>query len=131
MEGSAAQQAMARSIPAECRQAASEKMRQNYRMRIQRALSSVKGLGAEGASADMPLEDNRAVEETLKECVRYWDQDKSCEKLVVVLEDGKSTVDMAGKFLYKGLTNKRDEAILGTLLSCKDLDVGFAGLCVC
>jgi hypothetical protein len=130
MEGSAVQNAMGGSIPAESRQAAPADMHLNYRKYIQQALRSIKSSAlAENAQADLPLEDCQAAEVMLKDCVQDWAQDKRCEKLVIALQDGKSMVDKKG-ILHKDFANKCDKAIVGTLLNCKELDVGFAGLCL-
>jgi hypothetical protein len=140
MEGSAIHDAMSDgSIPAEFGKDAPGDMRQNYRRYIQRALRSIKSSGAEHAHAktdmasleglkSLPVGDNRSAHVMLEECVRYWDEDKSCEKLVVVLDD-RSMVDCKGNFIRKEFESERDEAIVDALKRCKELDFCFAGLC--
>ncbi len=71
------------------------------------------------------------VQVVLKQCIKHWIQDQTCQKLAIVLEDGASMVDQKGALCCTGFKSKRDQNLVSTLMSCKYLDVGFAGMFVC
>jgi hypothetical protein len=89
--------------------------------------------GQEGSEAGQ--EGSHDAEATLEECVRYWEEDASCKKLAMVLEGeehllgGMTCARLFGQArCLKRFKNLRNEAIVQTLMNCRDLEVGFAGV---
>jgi hypothetical protein len=72
---------------------------------------------------------NYEIERQMQDYVKEWDIE--CEKLCVVLDERWDVMHERGGVSFANLGNERDRAIVRTLMNCRNLAVGLAGVCVC
>jgi hypothetical protein len=77
------------------------------------------------------VEQSSAAHVKLAECVKHWEQDDSCQMLAVMLQRNSNVNNIQEVISGKKFCLARDKEIVGALMGCQELEVGFAGECVC